>query len=115
MTRHTLADVGGALHLVITDLYDGQHERDDFRVTGSDGTPLRASAFPGAVGLAVEHQWGPVTVEYYARLGGFGNRTRIYIQAEATGPTERTPCPRAVNPRRKCTICKQQEEADDGR
>ena len=104
-----LADVDGALRLVILDLYEGQHERDEFRVVGSDDRPVRASAFPEAVGLAVEHEWGPAEGEYYVRMGGFGTRVRVHIEPTAIGPAERTACPRTQSKRRKCDLCKEME------
>lgn len=110
-----LADVDGALHLVVLDLYDGKHERDEFRVTGSDGRPVRAAAFPEAVGLPVEHEWGPAEGEYYVRMGQFGTRVRVHIEPTAIGPTERTPCRLAANPRnRKCAQCAELNGANNG-
>jgi hypothetical protein len=105
-TTRYLADVDGELHLVMLGLYEGEHEQDEFRVTGRDNLPVRTSTWPELPGLAVEHEWGPCTSEYYVRLGGgLGARTRVLIEHAAIGPTERAACPRAQNKRRKCPLC----------
>jgi hypothetical protein len=103
-----LADADGELHLVFTDrTSDGaEHVRTEFRVIGGDGSPLRTSRVPGGLGQPVEHQWGPVSGEYYVRLGpGLGARTRVHIEDTAIGPDARTPCRRHGHPRRKCILC----------
>jgi hypothetical protein len=103
--NRVLADVGGELRLVITDLYEGVHERTEFRVTGDSGRPLRAAAHPEVVGLAVEHEWGLEAGRYYVRTGPFRTRTDIRTEPAEAGETQRTPCRRAGHPRRKCQLC----------
>lgn len=113
--RRYLADVDGALRLVVLDLYEGTHERDEFRVVGSDGRPVRTTAFPEAAGLPVEHEWGPTEGEYYVRMGAMRTRVRVHIEPTAIGPTERTPCRLAANPRnRKCAQCTELKGTTNG-
>lgn len=89
----------GELRLVMTDLYNGQHERTEFHVIG-DGGPLRG--FPEFDGVPVTRsggQWVAVVREPYRRDVPF--RTQPGEHSE----TVRTPCPRAENRRRKCQLC----------
>lgn len=88
------------LRLVYTDLWEGQHERTEYRVTsGRGGGPLRNMA--DWDGLAV---FGTVPGLYVLGADGW---TQIHVWTEETaiGPTVKTPCPRAANARRKCALC----------
>lgn len=106
MTRRVIAEgEAGQLLVVITDLWQGEHERTEYRVTGSDRLPVMARHFPEAVGLPVESCWGPAGHEWYVRVGPFKTRVDVHTEETAAGPTVRTPCPKAANPRRKCQLC----------
>lgn len=96
-------EASGELRLVMTDTYDGQHERDEFRVVDQDGRPMRRR--PELEGLPVMHEWGPDGSRYYIHMGPFRTRRNVSIEQTAVGPTERTPCPKAENRRRKCALC----------
>ena len=89
------------LRLVYTDLWDGQHERTEYRVTSDrvgghvvrnradlDGTPILGTV-PGL---------------YFRNPLGRGE-TLVWTEETAVGVTVKTPCPRAANARRKCTLC----------
>jgi hypothetical protein len=94
------------LRLVITDLFDGMHERTEFRVLGSGGDVLR--------GL---EQWGHLEgrgVDFDGRFfltpepgdsGGSFRRTYLETQERAIGITTKVRCPRVINRRRRCELC----------
>jgi hypothetical protein len=90
-------EASGELRLVMTDLWDGQHERTEFRVINSDGTPVRQ-------GAELDGQ------QVYGRAGSWyikpmGHEMRVNtLPGERAVPT-RTPCPKAENRRRKCALC----------
>lgn len=88
----------GRLRLVMADYWEGQHEATAYTVVNSDGRPLRNRA--DMDGAAV-----------YGEAGGWyvkaphGGRIPVATLAGERSATERTPCPRAENKRRKCTLC----------
>jgi len=91
----------GQLLLVYTDLWDGQHERTAYRVTGErSGRPLRGSQW-------AEYDGRPVfgTLPGLYVRNGDGSHTAVWTEETATGPTEKTPCRKAGNARRKCALC----------
>jgi hypothetical protein len=88
----------GELRLVFTDLWDGQHERTEYRVIDDEGRPLRRQQErDGAQVYGQAANWhikGPA-----------GNYIRFVTEQTATGPTVQTPCPKTANRRRKCDLC----------
>ena len=90
-------EASGELRLVMTDLWEGQHERTEFRVVNSDGTPLRrGKEFDG--------------LQVYGRAGAWyvkplGHEVRVNTAIGERAVTTQTPCPKAENRRRKCTLC----------
>ena len=94
-------EASGELRLVMTDLWDGQHERTEFRVIDSDGRPVRRGQdFDGLT--AYRDSFGG----YYVKRGQWGER-EVHVTAEqrATGETVKTPCPKVASKRRKCALC----------
>lgn len=96
------------LWLVYADLWDGQHERTGYRVTGDrGGAPLRGSQWAEMDGRVVS---GRAPDLYLAGSYGAADRApRVWTESAPVGPTVKIPCPRASNARRKCAAC--QEEA----
>ena len=96
------------LRLVITDLFDGMHERTEFRVLGSDGDVLRgAEAWGHLEGHRVEFD----SRRFYLapEPGGYGGsfrRTYLDTQERAIGITVKVRCPRATDRRRRCGLCR---------
>lgn len=87
----------GELRLVMTDLWDGQHERNEYTVINSDGKPLRrGSEYDG---LQVYGRPG----EWYVKPAG--REIRVNTLPGQQSETTRTPCPKAENRRRKCALC----------
>jgi hypothetical protein len=94
------------LRLVMTDYWDGHHERTEFRVLSGDGTPLRNC--PDLDGTPVhEHRGQPEP--YYIKVGLSGGERRFAVENLAAGPTVKTPCPVAAaagtRKRPKCGLC----------
>lgn len=88
----------GALRLVMTDYYAGQHEATAYTVVNGDGRPLRNRAdMDGAPVFGRPGDW-------YVKAPA-GGRIHVATVAGERSATERTPCPRAENKRRKCTLC----------
>jgi hypothetical protein len=87
------------LRLVYTDLWDGQHEQTEYRVTGSRGGDVVRSR-PDLDGEPV---LGTVPGLYIE--GPQGAAIPVWTQDAAVGPTVKTPCPKASNARRKCGLC----------
>lgn len=89
------------LRLVYTDLWDGQHERTEYRVTSDrvgghvvrnmaewDGRPVLGNV-PGL----------------YVKSADRYHDIPVWTEETAIGQTVKTPCPKAVNARRKCALC----------
>lgn len=94
----------GELRLVMTDLWDGQHERTEFRVIDDDGRPVRrGERFDG------EDAYRDSFGGYYVKVGPSFDRRTVNFRAEqtATGPTVKTPCRRAASKsgRANCALC----------
>jgi hypothetical protein len=90
----------GELRLVYTDLWEGQHERTEYRATSArvGGHVLRN--LPEHDGTQV---YGNVPGLYIkAPMGG---HIPVWTEETAIGPTVKTPCPRATNSRKKCALC----------
>jgi hypothetical protein len=88
----------GQLKLIITDYWAGMHERTAFTVVNSDGRPLRQRA--DLDGTIVHGRAGDFHI-----AGPHGARIPVHTMAGETSETERTPCPKATNRRRKCSLC----------
>ncbi len=91
----------GALLLVLTDLWNGQHERTEFVVVNDDGSPVRrGQEFSG---LPVHR--GPDN-RHYVKVGPAGREVRVRTSGESA-TTFKTPCRRAASKsgRAKCTLC----------
>jgi hypothetical protein len=91
----------GELRLVYTDLWEGQHERTEYRVTGwrTGGEVLRnmpeydgAPVYGNAPGLYVKPPVG-------------SGQIPVWTEEISVGPMVKTPCPKAVSSRRKCALC----------
>lgn len=88
------------LRLVYTDLWRGQHEHTEYRVTdcrGGDVVRNRAdldgqSVSGGLPDLYVDRPWPH-------------NVMRVWAEEAPVVPTVKTPCPKAANLRRKCALC----------
>lgn len=98
--------------LVVTDLYAGQHERDEFRVLTDEGGPLRARTGgedPGAwtLGRPVHEDRGAYYPYYVTDDRLFRTKIRFRVEQQAVGPTVRTPCRRLASKsgRAKCALC----------
>jgi outer membrane receptor for Fe3+-dicitrate len=91
----------GELRLVYTDLWEGQHERTEYRVTSDrvGGHVLRnMTEWDGRPVL------GAVPGLYVKAADGFG-QIPVWTEETAIGPTIKTPCPKAASSRRKCALC----------
>lgn len=101
--RKTLAmdAVTREMRLVYTDLWEGQHERTEYRVTSDRTGGHVVRNMPELAGTPV---LGTVPGLY---IQGPGRRRSAVIWTEQTavGPTVRTPCARAASARRKCALC----------
>lgn len=95
----------GELHLVITDDWQGEHERTVFRVTDQDGRPVRN--FRELDGLMVLQDWGPSGVQFYVLMGVYKCRRNVTVEPQAMGPTEHVACKRLASKskRAKCALC----------
>ena len=95
------------LRLVITDRFDGMHERTEFRVLGSGGDVLRGvEAWGHLEGRRVEFDDHRFFLA--AEPGGHGGsfrRTYLDNQERAIGITVKVRCPRATDRRRRCGLC----------
>lgn len=107
-----LDDATGEFRLVITDLYAGQHERDEFRVLTDAGEVLRS--WPGREDEVAWLAGRPVTEDRGAHLPYyvtddrmFRTKIRFRVEHEATGPTVKTGCRRLASKsgRAKCPLC----------
>jgi hypothetical protein len=87
------------LRLVYTDLWDGQHERTEYRVTSDRG----GDVIRGRADLDGTPVFGTVPGLYIRNA--HGGHVQVWTQEVAIGPTVKTPCPKATNPRRKCALC----------
>jgi hypothetical protein len=91
------------VRLAMTDLYEGQHERDEFRVLSPGGNPVH-EVHPG--------EWDHLLGKPVHGAGGSWYIHRpphadVTFRTEhlAVGPTARTGCRRHGHPRRKCDLC----------
>ena len=89
------------LRLVYTDVWDGQHERTEYRVTSERAGGNVVRNRPELDGKPI---LGTVPGLYFRNGSGFGE-TLVWTEQTAVGLTVKVPCPRAVNARRKCTLC----------
>ena len=90
----------GELRLVYADLWQGQHERTEYRVIDQpcgdgvrrrpdlDGTPVLGTA-----------------PDLYFEQGPFKAKIWVWTDQRAVGPTVKTPCARSGRSRRKCSLC----------
>ncbi len=89
----------GELRLVMTDYWEGQHERTEFRVINDDGTTVRrGQEFDGLAAYRFGSVW-------QARRNSAAPWITFSVQPRAIGETVKTPCPKAANRRRKCALC----------
>ena len=92
-------EASGELRLVMTDLWNGQHERTEFRVINDDGTTVRrGQEFDGLTA----HRFGSV---WQTRRNSTAPWMSFSVEQRATGETVKVPCRKAENRRRKCTLC----------
>ena len=92
-------EASGELRLVYTDLWDGQHERTEYLVTGDRGGDVVRNR-PDLDGAPV---FGTVPGLYIK--DAHGCPVAVWTQEAATALTVKTPCPRASSRRRKCELC----------
>ena len=95
-------EASGELRLVYADLWDGQHERTEYRVMSerTGGHPLR-----NMQDMDGREVFGHAP-DLHIKLGPWGERTAmVWTEERAIGPTVKTPCPKAGNRRRKCALC----------
>lgn len=90
----------GELRLVMTDLWNGQHERTEFRVIDSEGRPVRKGQDYNGL-TAYRDSFGG----HYVKVGPMRREVRLTTEQRAIGETAKTPCPKAENKRRKCALC----------
>lgn len=90
----------GELRLVYTDLYNGQHERTEYRVTNSrvDGSVIRTRQ--DLDGVAVHGTAPDLWIS-----APLGQHIPVWTEQVAVGPTVATPCPRVANRRKRCDLC----------
>lgn len=91
------------MRLVYTDLWNGQHERTEYRVTSDriGGHVLRN--LPDFDGRQV---YGTVPGLYLKTPSGFGE-IPVWTEQTAIGPTVKTPCRRLASKsgRARCELC----------
>lgn len=99
--RHDTAS--GELRLVYDDLWRGEHERTEYRVMSDrvDGTPVRRRA--DLDGREVHGQAPDLYLPN--RVPGAIAHIPVWTEPVPVGPTDKIPCPRATNARRKCARC----------
>jgi hypothetical protein len=95
------------VRLVFTDLWQGEHERTEYRVLDLDGGRVH-ERHPGEWGhlLGQPVHGQPPPGRYYVHRRGWPD-TEFRTEDTAAGPTVKTPCPKATNPRRKCPLCQE--------
>ena len=105
--------------LVITDLWDGQHERTEFRVLTDSGDPLRARAgtedpASWTVGRPVQEDRGAFYPYYVTDDRLFRTKIRFRVENTATGPTVITTCRRLASKsgRARCPLCAERDPDD---
>jgi hypothetical protein len=92
----------GELLLVYTDLWNGQHERTEYRVLSARAGGHVLRNLPDLDGKDVQG----TAPDLYVRLGPWGERTvPVWTEDRATGPTVKVLCPKATNARSKCSRC----------
>lgn len=93
----------GKLRLVYDDYWQGNHERTEYMVMDAraGGDPVRHRA--DLDGTPVH---GLVPSLYIK--GPHGQQALIWAEEVPLGPVVKTPCPRASNARRKCSLCADQ-------
>lgn len=90
------------MRLVYADLWDGQHERTEYRVVSDRAGGHVLRDLPDYDGAQV-HGHAP---GLYVKRGPWGELTvPVWTEETPVGPTVKTPCPRAANARRKCALC----------
>jgi hypothetical protein len=98
------------LRLVMTDTFDGVHERTEFRCIGSDRQPLRGAYWLAYDGADVAGDWPRFHLVQKLSTDPF---VPVAVEERAVGITERVPCadaaPRHGRGRRRsrptCTVC----------
>jgi hypothetical protein len=94
------------LRLVYTDLWRGEHERTEYRVTDMrGGDPLRGKAFAEMDGREVTGTAPDLWLKPRGTVQATDFVPRVWTESKPVVPTVKTPCPRAANPRRKCGLC----------
>lgn len=92
------------VRLVMLDLYDGWHERDEFRVVSDRTGEVVHERTPGEwdhlLGLPVHGTAG----NWYIYRPPHAD-TIVRVQHTAVGPTAKAECRRNGHPRRKCQLC----------
>ena len=91
----------GQLRLVFTDLWEGQHERTEFVVVNTDGSPVRHGQ--NYDGLDV---FGSGAGGHYVKIGPTRREVHVRTDGQAS-TTVKTPCRRLASKsgRAKCALC----------
>ena len=92
----------GRLMLVMSDLWNGQHEETRYTVADPYGNVVRRRQDLDGVTVAASGLHDGV---YYARPGGVARSLPFRTLAGEKSETVRTPCRKAGNARRKCALC----------
>ena len=101
--RKTLVmdDATREMRVVYTDLWDGQHERTEYRVISGRGDSHVVRNMPEFDGRPVLG----TSPSLYVKSADRFRDIPVWTQEVAVGPTVKTTCPKASNPRRKCALC----------
>jgi hypothetical protein len=110
MDKHLVMDAGTReMRVQYHDLWRGSHEVTDYRVVDgrAGGAVVRnrlagdAGVLDDMVGAVVS---GNVPGLYVRRPYPYGD-VPVWTEDAPAGPAVVTPCPKAVNARRKCALC----------
>lgn len=95
-------EASGELRLVMTDLWEGRHERTEFRVVGDDGRPVRRGQEYDGLTAYRDSLGG-----YYVKVGPMRREVPFATGKLAVGETSKTPCRRLASKsgRAKCALC----------
>src|SRR3954469_25427390 len=99
----SIDEASGELRLVMTDTYNGQHERTEFRVTDDYGKLVRGPSVAHLDGKSVHGS--ALSGSFYVIRSADGGRSHFSTEHTAVGPTVKTPCPKEESRRRKCALC----------
>lgn len=88
------------LRLVYADLWRGNHERTEYRVTDARTNGRVVRNMPDLDGTPVHGTMPNLYIK-----GMHGHTRYVWPQETSVGPTVKVPCPKAVDARRTCDLC----------